>query len=150
MGSLSAGAGWFYSNPDFGQRNIQGMIFYSDFDISRHFGAEGEIHYSVLTPTNVSENLYVAGPRYVFRQNRFEEYAKLLFGAGHFGLQIGGTTVPQTNVYFAYVAGFGVDVHATRHVNVRAFDFEIQKWPGFPQNGLSPMSGSVGAAYVFH
>ena len=150
IGSIQAGAGWFLANPDFGQSHIQGMTFYTDLNFAHSLGLEGEIHYSVITPSDVSENLYIAGPRYILRQKRVEEYAKVLFGAGHFGLQIGNNPVPQTNTYFVYVVGGGVDVHVTRHINIRAFDFEVQKWPSFPTNGLSPLSGSVGAAYVFH
>ena len=150
IGSIQAGAGWYLANPDFGQSHIQGMIFYSDFNFAHNLGVEGEIHYSVITPSDVSENLYLIGPRYIVRERRFEGYAKALFGPGHFGLQIGSNPVPQTSTYFTYVLGAGVDVHVTRHINVRAFDFEFQKWPGFPPHGLSPYSGSVGAAYVFH
>jgi hypothetical protein len=150
IGSIQAGAGWFLANPDFGQSHIQGMTFYTDLNFAHNLGLEGEIHYSVITPSDVSENLYLAGPRYILREKRVEGYAKVLFGAGHFGLQIGSNPVPQTNTYFAYVIGAGVDVHVTHHINIRAFDFEVQKWPSFPTNGLSPLSGSVGAAYVFH
>jgi hypothetical protein len=150
LGSISAGAGWFLSNPDFGQKNIQGMTFYSDFDFGRHFGAEGEIHYSIITPTDVSENHYVLGPRFILPQKHVAPYAKVLFGAGHFGLQLGNNTLPQTNTYFTYVVGGGIDVHVLHHLDIRAIDLEVQKWPGFPPNGLTPWSGSVGAAYVFH
>lgn len=150
LGSIQVGAGWFLANPDFAQKHIQGMTFYADLGLPHNLGVEGEIHYSVITPTDVSENLYLAGPRYIVRYKRVEGYAKALVGAGHFGLQIGSNPVPQTNTYFAYAVGAGVDVRVTRHINIRAFDFEVQKWPSFPPNGLSPLSGSVGAAYVFH
>jgi hypothetical protein len=150
LGTISAGAGWFYSNPDYAQRKIQGMTFYSDFEFGRYWGAEGEIHYTVVAPTDITENHYVLGPRFVLHQKRVEEYAKILFGAAHFGLQAGSNPLPQTDTYFTYVMGGGVDVHVLRHLDIRAFDFEVQKWPGFPPNGLTPWSGSVGAAYVFH
>jgi len=150
LGSIQVGAGWFYANPDFAQRNIQGMTFYSDINFPHNIGLEGEIHYSVITPTDVSENTYLLGPRYIVRYKRVEGYAKVLFGPGHFGLQVGSNPVPQTNTYFVYAIGAGIDVHATRHINIRAFDFEVQKWPGFPPHGLTPLSGSVGVAYVFH
>ena len=150
VGSVQAGAGWFLTNPDFAQTNIQGMVFYTDLDLAYSLGLEGEIHYSVITPSDVSENIYVAGPRYIIRHKRINGYAKVLFGAGHFGLQSGSNPLPQTNTYFTYVAGGGIDIHATSHINVRAIDFEIQKWPGFPPHGLTPFSGYVGVAYVFH
>jgi Outer membrane protein beta-barrel domain len=149
VGAVQVGAGWWLGNPDFAQSHIQGMVFYSDFDFTGHLGVEGEIHYSVVTPTNVSENLYLIGPRYVVRHRAIAGYAKALFGPGYFELQIDNKTAPQTGAYFAYAVGGGVEVHVTNHINIRAFDFEFQKWPTFPTNGLSPYSGSVGAAYVF-
>jgi len=46
--------------------------------------------------------------------------------------------------------GAGIDIHVKRHINIRAFDFEAQKWPTFGANGLSPFAYTAGAAYVFH
>jgi hypothetical protein len=46
--------------------------------------------------------------------------------------------------------GGGLDIQATRRINFRAFDFEAQMWPGFAAHGLSPLSGTIGVAYVFH
>lgn len=149
VGSIQAGAGWFLANPDFAQTRIQGLVFYSDLDLAPSYGVEGEFHYSVITPSDVSENIYVAGPRYIVRHKGVNGYAKVLFGAGHFGSE-SGPPLPQTNTYFTYVAGGGIDIHATSYLNIRAIDFEMQKWPGFPPNGLTPFSGYVGVAYVFH
>jgi hypothetical protein len=150
IGSLQAGAGWFLANPDFAQSHIQGLVLYSDLDFAPRLGIEGEIHYTAIAPSDITENLYVAGPRYIIRRKRVNGYAKVLFGAGHFGLQSGSNPLPQTNTYFTYAAGGGIDIHATSRINVRAIDFEIQKWPGFPPNGLTPFSGYAGVAYVFH
>ncbi len=49
--------------------------------------------------------------------------------------------------YFAFAYGAGLDIHITRHFDVRAIDFELQNWPGFAQNGLTPSIISIGAAY---
>lgn len=89
VGSIQAGAGWFLANPDFAQTRIQGLVFYSDLDLAPSYGVEGEFHYSVITPSDVSENIYVAGPRYIVRHKGVNGYAKVLFGAGHFGSQSG-------------------------------------------------------------
>jgi hypothetical protein len=148
-GSIQLGVGGYISNPDFGQSNIKGLTFYGDIDYGTHLGLEGVIHYSVLTPSDVSENSYVAGPRYSIRHKRFRGYAKVLFGAGHFGLQEGSFANPNTSTYFEYVLGGGLEYRATHHINVRVFDFEAQKWPSFADHGLSPYVGTIGVAYVF-
>jgi opacity protein-like surface antigen len=148
-GSIQVGVGGFLANPDFGQTNIKGLTFYADFDLGQHLGVEGVIHYSVLTPSDVSENSYLAGPRYIVRHKKFEGYAKALFGAGHFGLQEGSFANPNTSTYFEYALGGGLEYRATHHINVRVIDFEAQKWPDFATHGLSPYVGTIGVAYVF-
>jgi len=150
LGSIQVGVGGTITNPDFGQSNIGQITFYADFDLPYNLGAEGVIHYSVHTPSDVSENSYLVGPRYIFRRKRFEGYGKALFGVGHFGLQSGSFANPNTATYFEYAVGGGVDVHVKRHFNIRVIDFEAQKWPGFATNGLSPLTYTFGASYVFH
>ena len=76
--------------------------------------------------------------------------AKLMFGLGRFGLQKGSFANPQTGSYFVYAPALELTSHATRHINIRAIDFEVQKWPGFRPNCLSPWGGTVGVSYVFH
>jgi hypothetical protein len=149
-GSIQVGVAGTITKPDFGQTNIEQITFYGDYDIPYNLGIEGVIHYSVNTPSDVSENSYMAGPRYILRYKRFEGYGKALFGVGHFGLQKGSFANPNTATYFEYALGGGVDIHVKRHFNIRAFDFEAQKWPGFATNGLSPLSFTFGASYVFH
>jgi len=150
VGSIQLGAAGTYAIPDFGQHNIGQVTFYGDFDLPLNLGIEGVIHYSVNTPSDVSENSYLVGPRYILRRKRFEGYGKVLFGAGHFGLQAGSFANPNTSTYFEYAVGAGIDIHVKRHINIRAFDFEAQKWPTFGANGLSPFAYTAGAAYVFH
>jgi hypothetical protein len=150
IGSIQVGIGGTLTDPDFGQKKIESITFYADMDLRYNIGAEGVIHYSVNTPLDISENSYLVGPRYVYRKKRFQGYAKALFGVGHFGLQAGSNPYPGTATYFAYAVGGGLDIRATRHINVRAIDFEAQKWPGFGVHGLSPLVGTIGVAYVFH
>jgi hypothetical protein len=150
IGSIQVGVGGTLTNPDFGQSKIEQITFFGDYSFAHNLGAEGVIHYSVNTPSDVSENSYMVGPRYILRHKRFEPYAKVLFGIGHFGLQSGNNANPNTATYFEYAVGAGLDIHATHHINVRAIDFEVQKWPGFATHGLSPLSGTIGVAYVFH
>jgi opacity protein-like surface antigen len=149
VGQIQAGVGGFVLDPDFAQQNIEGLTFYADYDFGQHLGAEGEIHYSWRTPTDVSENTYLLGPRYIIRHKKLDGYAKALFGVGHFGLQQGSFANPNTATYFTYALGAGAEFQATRHINVRLVDFEAQKWPGFGANGLSPLLVTVGVAWVF-
>jgi len=148
-GSLQVGAGGMFASPDYGQLYVQGITFYGDFDFTRHLGVEGDIHYNVNTPQDVSENSYLLGPRYTWHYKRFGAYGKALFGAGRFGFQQGSFAVPSTGTYFVYAFGGGVEYKVTDHINIRGFDAEFQSWPGFPPNGLSPIVYTVGVAYVF-
>jgi hypothetical protein len=150
VGSISAGVGGTLIGPDFGQTKIGAITFWGDINLPFSLGVEGVIHYSVHTPSDVSENSYLIGPRYIIRHKRLEGYGKVLLGVGHFGLQVGSNPYPGTSTYFEYAAGVGLDVHATNHINIRAIDFEAQKWPGFEANGLSPYALTFGASYVFH
>jgi hypothetical protein len=149
-GAIQVGVGGTTINPDFAQKYIQGITFYGDFDLTHHLGVEAEIHYAINTPTDVSEDSYLAGIRYFERRKRFTGYGKVLFGVGRFGYQAGTFTNPSTGTYAEYAFGGGIEYKATRSINIRAFDFEAQKWPGFPTNGLSPFAYTVGVAYVFH
>jgi hypothetical protein len=151
VGTIAVGTGWSILNPDFAQSHIGAITFWGDMNLPYSLGVEGVIHYSVNTPSDVSENSYVIGPRYIVHPHkRVELYAKALFGVGHFGLQQGSFANPNTATYFEYQVGGGIDVRVTRHIKIRAIDFEAQKWPGFHPNTLSPWGGTVGVSYVFH
>jgi opacity protein-like surface antigen len=147
--AIQIGVGGTLTNPDFGQKNIEQITFFADCNLAHNLGVEGVIHYTVNSPTNVIENSYMAGARYIVRRKRFEPYGKVLFGLAHFGLQSGSLVNSNTGTYFGYVLGGGLDIHATRRINVRAFDFEAQQWPGFATHALTPFSGTIGVAYVF-
>jgi hypothetical protein len=149
-GAIQVGVGGTTINPDFAQKYIQGITFYGDFDLMQHIGIEAEMHYAINTPSDASEDSYMAGIRYFGRRKKFTGYAKALFGVGRFGYQSGSFTNPSTGTYAEYALGGGLEYKVTRSINIRAIDFEAQKWPGFPKNGLSPFAYTVGVAYVFH
>jgi hypothetical protein len=149
-GSIQVGVGVMTTSPDYAQQYIKGLTFYADYGFLHNIGIEGEVHYSVITPTDLSENTYLIGPRYTVRRKRFSGYAKALFGMGRFGTQGGSFETTATTAYTAYAFGGGLEYMATRNINVRVFDVELQKWPSFPPNGLSPISYSIGVAYVIH
>ena len=149
VGSIQAGVGGYLASPDFGQPKIKGLTFYGDYDFGPHFGGEAEIHYTGFSSTNVVENSYLFGPRFILRHKKLQVYAKAMFGVGHFSLTVNGVQDPNTGTYFQYALGGGAEYQATRHVNIRLIDFEAQKWPGLGRGGLSPLGGTIGVAYTF-
>lgn len=149
---LQVGVGYSFAHPDYAQKNIQGYTIYGTFDFTRHIGIEGDIHrVSVITPTDIGQNTYLLGPRYVFHFGRFHPYAKGLVGLGFFSTDYDkGSGIPNSNNHYKmYALGGGLDYTWTRHVNIRAVDFEYQSWPGFGANGLTPYVFTFGAAYRF-
>src|ERR1700723_4296838 len=67
-GNLQVGAGIAYAEPDYGQKSIKGISAFADFDLTTHIGVEADIHYvALVTPTDLAENTFVIGPRYVYR-----------------------------------------------------------------------------------
>ena len=147
-GSLQIGGAGTLISSDYAPKYLKGISIYGDFDFFHNFGIEGDIHFSLITPDDISENSYLLGPRYSWHHKRFNPYAKALFGVGRFGFQSGSYPVPSTATYGEFAFGGGLDFQATRHINVRPFDIEFQKWPGFAPNGLSPIVYNFGVAYV--
>lgn len=149
-GGLQLGVGGTYARPDY-NTGIKGYTIYGNYDFSRHLGIEADLHFvNVITPADISEDSYLIGPRYRFRYHRFTPYAKALFGLGRFGYQYPSMYgKASTSTYGVYSFGGGVDLKATRHLNVRAFDFEYQEWPGYGPHGLTPIVMTIGVAYAF-
>jgi hypothetical protein len=147
---LQGGAGFSYAHSDYGV-SIKGLTVYGDYDLMRHLGVEGDIHLdNIITPGDIGEKSYLLGPRYRFHFGRITPYAKALFGVGQFQYQYPSYGAHNTTyTYGAYALGGGVDLRASRHINLRPFDIEFEKWPGFKPNGLSPIVMTFGAAYAF-
>jgi opacity protein-like surface antigen len=147
-GALQVGVGWSYVRPDYGEKSIQGVTGFADFDFLPHFGVEAEYHYiALITPTDLGENSVLAGPRFVLPRGRYNLYAKALVGIGDIAIQeVEDNPQGGAGTYLAYGIGAGVDYRATRHVVARA-DFEYQHWSY--RNGLTPASLTVGIAYRF-
>ncbi|RSL15981.1 outer membrane protein with beta-barrel domain [Edaphobacter aggregans] len=148
-GILQLGGGLSIASPDYSPLKIKGLSAYGTYDFTRHIGLEGDIHYvSLSTPGDLGEDSYLIGPRYVFHHPRVDSYVKALGGFGRFSY-LGGIFPTATYTYKIYAFGGGLDVRASRHINVRAIDLEYQQWPGFPTNGLTPLVATIGAAYAF-
>lgn len=149
-GSLQLGGGVTYARPDY-SAPIKGLTVYGNYDFSRHFGIEGDIHVvNLITPADIGETSYLIGPRYRRQYGRFTPYAKGMVGIGRFQYQYPSRfKQASAATYKIYALGGGLDLRASKHINVRAFDFEYQGWPGFSKNGLTPIVMTVGVAYSF-
>jgi hypothetical protein len=149
-GTLQIGIAGTYVNPDYGEHYTAGPTLYGTLDFTQHIGVEGDIHMaSILTPGDIGEDSYLFGPRYVFHHKRFSPYIKGLAGIGVINFQF--DNIPHSSAkYIIYAVGGGLDIKATRHINVRAIDFEYQQWPTFSPHTLSPYAITVGVAYSFH
>jgi hypothetical protein len=147
-GALQAGAGWSYANPDYGQKKIQGVTAFADLDFAQHLGVEAEYHYiSLVTPTDLGENSFFFGPRFILPYNRFSLYAKVLIGIGDIAIQeVQDNPQGGAGTYLAYGAGGGIDYRFGRHFVARG-DFEYQHWSYL--SGLTPTVATVGIAYRF-
>jgi hypothetical protein len=148
-GGLQVGGGYAIASPDYAQRKIQGFTIYGDFDLSVHLGVEATMHYvSLGTPTDIGENSYLIGPRFVYPKGRLKLYGKGLVGIGDLVIQNPNDNVGHPGgTQFAYALGGGVDYQINRHFVLRPADFEYQHWSY--QNGLTPMVFSFGVAYRF-
>ena len=148
-GALQIGGGVTEASPDYGQKNIEGATIFADFDFRPHLGLEATVHYiALVTPTDLAENSYLIGPRYVYRRGRFAPYGKAMFGIGDLVIQeLQDNVGHPAGTDFAYSIGGGLDIAATQHIVVRAIDFEYQHWSY--QTGLTPMVATIGVAYRF-
>jgi opacity protein-like surface antigen len=147
-GTLQVGVGWSYVEPDYGRKAIQGVTAFGDYDFRPHLGVEAEYHYiSLITPTDLGEQSFLVGPRFVLPRNRFNLYAKVVAGIGDINIQEEQDN-PQGGAgnYIAYGIGGGIDYKVTRHIIARG-DFEYQHWSYL--TGLTPSSTTVAVAYRF-
>jgi hypothetical protein len=148
---IQVGAGLSVFQPDYNPGPIKGYSIYGNFDFTSHIGIAGDVHVvNVITPGDVGQNSYLLGPRFTMARGRFHPYAKALAGIGVFTFQpVYVTSSSSSSSHKMYAFGGGLDVRVKRHWNVRAIDFEYQRWPGFGANGITPFGVTVGAAYVF-
>ena len=149
-GSVQVGGGWTLANPDYGQKKIQGITGFADFDFSTHIGVEADVHYiALITPDDLAENSYLIGPRFLLRHRQYNLYAKALLGVGDLVIQNPNDNIGrQAGTNFAYAAGGGLDINFPKHIVLRAIDIEYQHWSYL--TGLTPFVGTVGVAYRFH
>jgi opacity protein-like surface antigen len=155
-GVLQIGAMFNIAAPDYRPQKFYGYGFYTTFDFKYHIGFEGEFHQINDTDSaeGIYERTYEIGPRYVLHHDRFDPYAKIMYGRGVFNyplmLDETGHVSQTANIAYNIAAiGAGLDYRVVPAMNVRV-DYEYQDWFSFPPNGLTPMILSVGVAYHFH
>ena len=86
------GGGVSLASPDYGTRCIKWVSVFGDLDFGAHFGAhlgaEIDVHLvSYITPTDIGQDTYLAGPRYTYRRKHLNVYGKGLLGLGEFQCQ---------------------------------------------------------------
>jgi Outer membrane protein beta-barrel domain len=147
---LQLGAGYTFATPDYTETNIGGISVYGTYDFFHNLGVEGDMHWATLhTPADIGESSYLIGPRYMVRYKRIQPYVKVTGGFGRFQFQPGDLYFSASTQTFGVIAfGAGVDVRVHKHINVRAGDFESQKWLNFLPHTLSPYVFTFGVAYV--
>ena len=135
---------------DYSDGREEGLAVYADLDLPKHLGIEALYrNASIPTPHDIGENHVLIGPRFSVRRGRFIPYGKALVGSGTINFQQGYYQSASSQSYLTYAFGAGLDYHLTRHLNIRALDFEYQLWPHFQPHGLTPTGFSAGAAYAF-
>jgi hypothetical protein len=143
---IQAGAGVMYLDNDYTERKNGGLTIWGDYDFTRLIGVEVEAHFGgIRSPDDIGENSYLVGPRLMYHKRRFTVYGKLMVGRG----TITNQDFNQSSSYNILPAfGGGLDYRVTHNLNIRAVDVELQRWPDFEPNTLSPLAISIGLMYV--
>jgi hypothetical protein len=123
---------------------VYGVGTYVDVRLSRWFQPEAEARWSEFNTQGEGnrEDTYLFGPRvpiYTFHWMHATPYGKFLIGWGRNSTFL----LPPSTLAIAY--GGGLDMRLTKHITLRAIDFEFQQWRVMPT--LYPYEGSVGLSY---
>lgn len=148
------GGSFSFAQSDFGAEKLNGFGVYATYDFRAHWGVEAELHqvFDSNFKIDIFEKSYEVGPHYSLHFGRWQPYGKFMFGRGVFQFPpdpLHPAAGPVANLaYNMFAGGFGADYRLKPHINLRA-DYELQRWIGFPPNGLSPRVFSVGVAFHF-
>jgi hypothetical protein len=142
---IQAGVGYLYLVPDYGAGHVQGFSFWGDYDVRPWIGVEASVHLgSIITPGDIAEDTYLVGPRLIYHKRKLAVYGKFLFGRA----TITNQNYNLSSSYNAYALGGGLEYRVAPRINIRAIDFEAQKWPDFPPSALSPTAITIGVSYI--
>jgi hypothetical protein len=126
--------GYQYTRFD-GGTNANGWNMAANSNFNKWFGIGGDFSGAYAKPSGVSLNTYTYtfGPVVAYRHNeKVTPFAHFLLGGYHASASAGG--VSASNSGFAMMFGGGFDVKATRHVALRAVQFD---WLSLHSNGTS-------------
>ncbi len=142
-GDLQVGVDFVTGKSDYAN-NVKGFGLYTTFDLTKHFGAEFDLHQAHEPYLQVYERTYEIGGRYYRSYGRLSPYVKGMYGRGVFNFPMGEANL----AYNIFAVAGGADFRLTRYLNVRG-DYEYQFWRSFPPNGLNPQLITIGVAYHF-
>lgn len=144
---IQVGGGALALSPDYAPGRVIGFSAWGDYDFSKYIGVEVSTHFGeFITPNDLTENSYMIGPRFSYRRHKLTLYGKALVGRA----TITNQDTNGSSTFNAYAFGGGVEYRILRKINIRAIDFEQQRWLDFGQNGLTPTAISIGASYIIH
>jgi hypothetical protein len=144
---IQVGGGALILNSDYTAGNVIGFSAWGDYDFSKWVGVEVSAHLGeFITPGDITENSYLIGPRLTYRRRKLTAYGKVLIGRA----TITNQDYNLSSSYNIFAYGGGVEYKIMRKINIRAIDFELQSWPDFQPNSLSPMAITIGASYIIH
>ena len=142
-GDAQIGVGYSMARPDYSQQNLQGFAIYGDFDFTPHIGIEAELHQVFSINSDQSfQRTYDIGGRYFRTYGLVAPYVKAMIGRGNFKYPFSQTEPGYT----MYAGGIGADVRLGPYLRVRG-EYEVQKWAGFTNGGLTPQLVTIGVAY---
>jgi opacity protein-like surface antigen len=90
----------------------------------------------------------IAGPMVRHRFGRFEPFAKVGAGVGHFTSAV-VHDYRQDGQHFAIGFGGGLDYRLTSRITLRPLDYTYERW-NFAPNALSPSMLGFGISYRIH
>ena len=126
--------GYQYTRFD-GGLNTNGWDSAVNGNLNNWFGIGGDFSGAYHTESGVSLNTYTYtfGPVVSYRHNeKLTPFAHFLLGGFHSSASASGFSVSDSGM--AMMFGGGIDVRATQHVALRAFQFD---WLSLHSNGVS-------------
>ena len=149
--SLSVGLAYQNADPDYGPTRSSGGGIFANYDFGRYLGATAEFNFQTAFSNVVFlEHSYLFGVRGEYHKGRYMPYGKALIGdstSSINGHNPGLINAPGS--YPTFALGGGLEIRLEHHINIRAIDYEQQRWLQYHPNGLTPSVFSFGAAYRF-
>jgi hypothetical protein len=130
---------------------LYGGSIYANFNLIGHVGLTAQFDYpDTYTSEDMLEKSYMVGVRYYQPVRRYTPYVKGLVGLASISYDkpVNWIVFPGTpGSYTALAIGGGLDVRFAHRLTVRAIDFQLEDWLGFPGGSIHPTIISAGVAY---